>query len=246
MTTTNTVAETPPAEGRFRLPDPPPREPDEMTSYDHLHKLGNSHHLIHHFGNPDTTLVTAERWIAPAPRSGTTGLRRPDLLVAFDVNPAAYEASNGYLISEQGKPPDFVLEVASETTAHIDVVDKRNDYAALGIPEYWRFDQTGEYHGARLAGDRLVDGQYQPVPIEELAEDVLQGYSTALNLNLRWERGELGWYDPATGRHISTFQDQWDARVQAEAQAESEREARIRAEARVRELEDQLRRFRNS
>ena len=238
MTTTNTVAETPPAEGRFRLPDPPPREPDEMTSYDHLHKLGNSHHLIHHFGNPDTTLVTAERWIAPAPRSGTTGLRRPDLLVAFDVNPAAYEASNGYLISEQGKPPDFVLEVASEATAHIDVVDKRNDYAALGIPEYWRFDKTGEYHGARLAGDRLVDGQYQPVPIEELAADVLQGYSAALNLNIRWERGELGWYDPATGLHILTYDDQ-------RARADREREARLQAEARVRELEEELWRLRN-
>ncbi len=238
MTTTNTVAETPPAEGRFQLPDPPQREPDEMTSYDHLHKLGNSHHLIHHFGNPDTTLVTAERWIAPAPHSGTTGLRRPDLLIAFGVDPAAYEASNGYLISEQGKPPDFVLEVASESTAHIDVVDKRNDYAALGISEYWRFDTRGEYHGARLAGDRLVDGQYQPVPIEELAADVLQGYSAALNLNIRWERGELGWYDPATGLHILTYDDQ-------RARADREREARLQAEARVRELEEELWRLRN-
>ena len=238
MTTANTVAETPPAEGRFRLPDPPQREPDEMTSYDHLHKLGNSHHLIHHFGNPDTTLVTAERWIAPAPRSGTTGLRRPDLLIAFGVDPAAYEASNGYLISEQGKPPDFVLEVASESTTHIDVGDKRNDYAALGISEYWRFDTTGEYYGVRLAGDRLVDGQYQPVPIEELAADVLQGYSAALNLNLRWERGELGWYDPATGLHILTYDDQ-------RARADREREARLQAEARVRELEEELWRLRN-
>ena len=38
-------------------------------------------------------------------------------------------------------------------------------YAALGIPEYWRFDETGNYHGVRLAGDRLVNGQYQPIDI---------------------------------------------------------------------------------
>ena len=38
------------------------------------------------------------------------GSHYPDLLVAFDVDPAAYEASNGYVIAEQGKPPDFVLE----------------------------------------------------------------------------------------------------------------------------------------
>ena len=71
------------------------------------------------------------------------------------MNPAAYEASNGYIISEQGKPPDFVMEIASETTAETDVGEKRDEYAALGIAEYWRFDQSSEYHGTRLAGDRL-------------------------------------------------------------------------------------------
>ncbi|MCY3692648.1 MAG: hypothetical protein OXI54_12395 [Chloroflexota bacterium] len=56
-----------------------------------------------------------------------------------------------------------------------------------------------------------------------------------LNLNLRWESGQLGWYDPATGEHILTYHDQRE-------RADSEREARLRAEARVRELEGQLRR----
>ena len=41
----------------------------------------------------------------------------PDLLVAFDADPVAYDASNGYVVSEQGKPPDFILEVASRRTA---------------------------------------------------------------------------------------------------------------------------------
>ena len=30
------------------------------------------------------------------------GLRYPDLVVAFDVDPSAYYASNAYVISEQG------------------------------------------------------------------------------------------------------------------------------------------------
>ena len=55
------------------------------------------------------------------------------------------------------------------------MVEKRAAYADLEIPEYWRFDETGEFHGARLAGDRLVDGQYEPVPIETLEEGILQG-----------------------------------------------------------------------
>ena len=100
-----TTARTPQSPARFRLPDPPRREPDEMTSYDHLHKPGSPHYLAWHFGRPDTTLVEAERWISAQPDADRSSGRRPDLLIAFDVNPAAYQASNGYIISEQGKPP---------------------------------------------------------------------------------------------------------------------------------------------
>ena len=119
--------------------------------------------MVLHLGNPDTTLVEADRWIVARPESNKARARRPDLLIAFNVSPEDYAASNGYIISEQGKPPDFVLEVASESTAEIDVGAKRRDYAELGIPEYWRFDETGEFHGVRLAGDRLVDGVYVPL-----------------------------------------------------------------------------------
>ena len=111
-------------------------------------------------------------------------------------------------------------------------MEKRTAYADLGIPEYWRFDETGEFHGTRLAGDRLVDGQYEPVTIETLEEGVLQGYSNVLNLLLRWDHGHLGWHDPETGQHIATFAQE---RVRAEA-----------AEARVRELEAELDRLRQA
>ena len=47
---------------------------------------------------------------------------------------------------------------------------KRDDYAALGIAEYWRFDETGEHHG-----DRLAEGRYEPIAIAELPEGSLQG-----------------------------------------------------------------------
>ena len=42
-----------------------------------------------------------------------TGIVYSDLLIAFDANPEALERSNPCVISEQGKLPDFVLEVAS-------------------------------------------------------------------------------------------------------------------------------------
>ena len=225
MTTTDTTVHR-----KLRLPDIPQREPDEMTSHDHLTSNGGAHHVALHLGSPDTTLVTGDRYIVQGPLpAGRDAIRRyPDLLIAFDVDPVAYKSSNGYVISEQGKPPDFVLEVASESTGAMDVGPKRDDYAALGIPESWRFDETGEYHGARLAGDRLVGGEYVPIPIERLSEDTLQGYSAVLDLYIRWHDGQLEWYDPATGRHIPTFT--------------AEREARLLAEARVRELEAQIQR----
>ena len=149
--------------------------------------------------------------------------------------PAAYEANNGYIISEQGKPPDFVLEVASPSTAHVDTNQKRVEYAALGIPEYWRFDKTGQYHGQKLAGDHLSDGAYVPLPIEELPDGSLQGYSAALSLNLRWEQEQLAWYDPATGHHILTYDD-------LKGMVDIERARADAAETRVSELEAELRR----
>ena len=247
MTTANVPAESPARQPQFQLPDPPPRHPDEMSSYDHVHQPGSSHFLTLYLGNRDTTLVTAERYIIRELGSPATERRVPDLLIAFGVDPAAYRARNGYVIVEQGKPPDFVLEVASPSTAETDVGEKRDDYAAFGILEYWRFDETGEHHGTRLAGDRLVAGRYEPIDIEELGGGVLQGYSSVLNLYLRWESGRLGWYDPATGEHIPTYEterdraDRAEAQVErAEAQVQREREARLQAEARVRELENEL------
>ena len=208
------------------LPDPPERKPEEMTNFNQTNLTGNTHHLMQYFGNRDTTLVAGEHYISRIPTRNMAGLRYPDLIIAFGVDTAAYYRSNAYIISEQGKPPDFVLEIASRSTGDEDVRSKPAYYAALGIPEYWRFDETGDFHGSRLAGDRLVDGQYEPIPIEEIEDGVLQGHSAVLDLLVRWDHGQLGWHDPGTGQHIPTF--------------EQEREARLAADNRVRELEAEL------
>ena len=153
MATINTLTTSPKSADIFQLPDTPPRELDEMTSFDSLHSLGNSHHIIRHLGNEETTLVFTDKYISLNPILGPDDLRRnPDLAVALNADREAFLRSNGYIISEQGKPPDFALEIASRSTARVDVGQKREDYALMGIPEYWRFDETGEFHGDRLAG----------------------------------------------------------------------------------------------
>ena len=208
------------------LPDPPEHEPDDMTSVQHLGENGNLHHLAQYLGNPDTTIVSGERFIVPTPGTPSNQRISPDLLIAFNTNPALYRQDNSYIISRQGKPPDLVMEIASRRTGETDVEDKPAKYAALGISEYWRFDETGDFHGTKLAGDQLAADRYEPIPVEEVEEGILQGYSAALNLIIRWERGKLRWHDPETGQEIPTF--------------EQEREGRLTAEARVQELEAKL------
>ena len=203
-----TTAKTPKLqETEFQLPEPEKTQDEKMTASRHLSLTGGAHYLAQHLGKPETTVVGSDLYLSPVPPAqlqSMSGVLYPDLFVAFDADPAGYLARNGYVIPEQGKPPDFVLEIASRSTGRRDTVDKRISYAALGIQEYWRFDETRQFHGTRLAGDRLVNGQYEPLPIEALTDGSLQGYSNILNL--RWTEGQLGWYDPNTGRHIATLE----------------------------------------
>ncbi len=125
---------------------------------------------------------------------------QPDVYVAFDVDARAIRRRNGYLIWEVGKPPDFVLEVASESTASQDTGNKRDLYARMGVGEYWRFDASGgEMYGAPLLGEYLERGVYREFPINTAGDRVVWGYSPLLRLNLRWNNGEVELQDPATG-----------------------------------------------
>ena len=212
------------AEIQEKFPIFPPR--DDMQNSLHLYRPSLLEALAEHLGNYDTTIVLGEVPVRWTPRQ-TRGHRIPDLLVAFGVDQAQAIEQNGYAIRNMGKPPDFVLEIASVRTAENDIGPKRLDYANFGIPEYWRFDPTGrQRYDAPLAGDRLEDGAYQPVEIIELEPEHLHGHSEVLNLGLCWNHGNLRWYNPATGQHLMTLAE--------------ERQARIAAEASLRELEEEL------
>ena len=234
MTTKNTSQL---ATAGYRLPEPPPREPDEVTAFDHIYKSASHQRLARFFGNPETTLVEYDRWIVASPEATRSGRRRPDMLVAFNVSAEMYAEQNGYIISEQGRPPDFVIEVASPSTASNDTGVKRDHYAALGIPEYWRFDSTGRDYGERLAGEALDGDTYGPLPVEEIAPGILQGYSPALGLLIRWEYGRLEWWDPQTEAPIPRWED-------ALARADAAEGNLSLAEERLRLAEEENRRLR--
>ena len=164
----------------------------------------------------------------------------PDCYVAFDVEAGAIFAQNGYLTWQVGKAPDFALEIASESTALRDITDKRDIYERIGVKEYWRFDPSGgDYYGASLAGDRLVNGAYEPIQLEINSDGLAIGYSVPLGLSLCVQEGmhpiadnvrmdRLLFYNPETGSYIRNL-----AAMQADLAA---------AQARIRELEAELRR----
>ena len=239
-------ATAPPASVR-RFPAFPPR--NDMMNPVHLHDYGNQPALRLHLGHPDTTIVLGEVPIAWEVPLGRAGVRIPDLMVAFNVDTNHILAQMGYAINEIGKPPDLVLEVASNTTSRRDETVKRRDYAAFGVPEYWLFDPDwGRRYERGLIGWTLADGEYKAIPIHQDAPDEHYGYSAVLGLYVCWEHRRLRWYDPAAGYLRSHDEERLD-RLTAEYALSQERTARLSSEqtldqeraARL-ELEDLLRR----
>ena len=214
-----------------QFPEFPPRY--DMQNIGDLHEIGYVPTLKRHFGARDTTLVYGEVPIGTT-LSVRLGLRIPDLIIAFDCDPERAIERQGYDITEQGKPPDFVMEIASKTTGRVDYTEKRVDYERYRIPEYWRFDATGgDYHDAALAGDMLVDGRYEPIDIERDGDSYYWGYSDTLGLYVCWDAGKLRWYDPRTDSYLLTSDEEADRADRAEESAAREAAARQLADERA-------------
>ena len=220
-----------PAEYLAVFPEYPPR--GDMNNPIYIHEPSHMRSLAIHFGRDETTFVMSEVPVSPSARIQREH-RRPDLMVAFNCDRDLLIRQKGYATMTQGKPPDFVLEVASESTGRVDYTDKREEYASYGIPEYWRFDSShGIYHDAALAGDRLVDGKYEPIEIK--APDAMSryGYSDALDLWLCWEDYRLRLFDDKTGQYLRTHDDEYD-RAELEAYARQQADLRVVQEAHAR------------
>jgi Uma2 family endonuclease len=105
-----------------------------------------------------------------------------------------------YLLWEEGKAPDVVIEITSKTTRREDQTKKLVLYRdVLKVPEYFRFDPTEDYLKPPLQGYRLDAGQYVPIaPVEGRLPSALLG------LHLERRGTELRLYDPAAGRCLLT------------------------------------------
>ena len=158
----------------------------------------------------------------------------PDAFVVFGVED---RVRMSYKVWEEGKGPDFVLEVASPNTWREDVGPKRSTYAGLGVEEYFLYDPTGEHLTPRLQGYRLAGGAYGRVPEVESMERTLMLRSEVLGLELRAQAGgEMRFHDPVRGEDLLSHSETHAALWAAESRAEA-------AEARVAELVARLGRW---
>ena len=215
----------------------PPRKIDAMQQFP---TLANIEQILEgRYDGRDDVLVSGQGYLC-TDREHIFSNLVPDCVVAFGVDAGRILATNGYVISEVGKPPDFILEVASKSTGRRDYTLKRRRYAEMGVLEYWRFDQTGgKHHDAPLAGDSLSEGVYTPFALEEFPDGEIRGYSPALGLYLCWVKGQLLLFDPVSRQRLLSRVELIDRIDQAEArreQAEAQRDEALREAERLREL----------
>ena len=157
----------------------------------------------------------------------------PDVFVVFGA--AGKHFRDSWIVWREGKAPDFVMEVASPSTWQRDAAEKRDIYASMGVTEYWRFDPTGDFFTPELIGERLIDGEYQPVTLTTDSGGILRGRSEVLGLDICARPGrELRLYDPESGQWLRTHRESEEALQAAEAGKQA-------AVEEVRRLREQLR-----
>ena len=133
-----------------------------------------------------------------------------------------------YLTGEEGKAPDFVLEVASTSTRREELGPKREVCARLGVKECCTYDPTGEHVTPVLRGLRLSGGGYVRQLAVASRGDALALASEALGPGLRVQGGEIRFREPTTGQVLLSHQE--EAAVRRE-EAAARRKAKSRADA---------------
>jgi Uma2 family endonuclease len=140
-----------------------------------------------------------------------------------------------YLLWEEGRGPDVVIELTSKTTRREDRNKKLGLYRdVLRVTEYYLFDPFEEYLKPSMQGYRLIDGQYVAIAWEggRLPSDLL-------GLHLERDGSVLRLYDPATRRRLLTPQERVAEAAQARQRAE---EGRQRAEEERQRAEEERQR----
>lgn len=161
----------------------------------------------------------------------------PDVLVVRGI---PKHRRDNYLVWEEGKVPDFMIEVTSKTTRREDKEFKRTVYQkTLRVPEYFLFDPRAEYLKPPFQGYVLHRGRYVAIkPVDGRLP------SATLGLHLERVGNQLRLWDPATGQRVPTPAEARriaeEARRIAEQARRAESAARKAAEEENKRLKQQL------
>ncbi len=186
--------------------------------------------LKNHFSNREDVLVAMELVVYYECGNDKVCLQ-PDVQVVFGVQRGN---RSSYKVWEEGKAADFVLEVASPSTADKDARHKAQEYARIGVREYWRLDPTGSLLATPLEGWEANGGGYHPA--QAVASGARGGWlrSRALGLELRSQRQDgatvLVFRDPLTGEEFNGDLGEAE-RLRRAAEERASAEAKLRQSA---------------
>lgn len=179
---------------------------------------------LEEYYRPDSGIyVTGNILVHYCDEAGEWKFLAPDIIVVKGVEK---KDRGSYVIADEGKAPDLIIELVSPSTKVEDLGNKRVIYAGWRVKEYFLFDPTGELFSGPLRGFRLQGNDYVPMMGARL-------HSEVLGLDLVVEHGRLRLYDPQTGQRLLTHEESEAARRIAETKASQEAAARQAAEAKA-------------
>ena len=198
--------------------------------------------LIRHWKDRDDYFVGGNMFVYFSPQQVKThDYRGPDVLVVLDVDGTRERKS--WVVWEEGKPPDVVIELLSDSTAEFDKDEKKKIYQdRLRVPEYFWFDPfRGDW-----AGFALRAGRYRRIKPDKHGRLISERLGLAL---VRWEGSYQrlnGWWlrwETLDGKLLPTGDEcaeQADARAAQERErAEQERERAEQERARAEQADAQ-------
>jgi Uma2 family endonuclease len=146
-----------------------------------------------HFQQMTMLILTLQPWL----NARTDGYAGGDMFVYFSLEQLKNRDFRGpdffavvgvpkgerksWVVWEEGKAPDVVIELLSESTANVDKIDKKLIYQnQLRVSEYFWYDP---FNSDDWAGFFLNQGIYQPLILNENHQFISQSLGLAL---VRW------------------------------------------------------------
>ena len=160
--------------------------------------------------------VASDLLIYPRPKDLKASVA-PGVFVAFG---AGNQARLCYKLWKGEPVPAFVLDILSGSASDNKLYERRDKYVGMGVQEYWMFDPFAGRIRGHVAGYRLHNGRYRPIPPLPKA----RGYaSEVLGLEFRAKDGNLRIHDPIAAEDLQSHLEAHIDKLAAQRRADADR-----------------------